>query len=108
MNNVAKGLTVACCAECGAYYYPRRLICRRCGSDAFDDHLIREAIVEESTTILHVTHQQDWTPCHLATVRTVEGLHVIVGLDAPVADGTRVILDDRNGAVIATRDDAGQ
>lgn len=102
MNDVASGLTVASCTQCGALYFPRRLICRKCGGAAFGDYLLREGVVEESTTISHVTRQENWKPCHLATVGTPEGLHVIAGVEAPFAEGARVKLEERQGAPFAS------
>jgi uncharacterized OB-fold protein len=101
MSTVTEGFTVGKCAHCGTYYFPRRLICRRCGGDSWNDHIVRQAVIEESTTLMHVTGHEAWGPRHLATVRTGEGLCLVVGLEAPVPDGATVNLADRDSAPIA-------
>jgi hypothetical protein len=58
-------------------------------------------VIEESTTVMHVVGGGDGKPKYLATVRTVEGPRIVVGLDAIFADGTRVALLDGGGAPIA-------
>ena len=101
MNSVADGLAVAKCSQCSALYFPRRLICRRCGGDVWVDASVSEAVIEEVTTISHVTGQEDWGRRHLATARTPEGLHLIVGLESPVETGVRVNLTEKGGAPFA-------
>jgi uncharacterized OB-fold protein len=99
-NEPLNGLSVSECANCGTHYFPRRLVCRRCGTDAWIDKRIYEAVIEESTTVLHVVGG-DGKPRYLATVCTQEGPRIIVGLEAPSPDGTRVALLEKNGAPLA-------
>jgi uncharacterized OB-fold protein len=98
MNAAADGLTVGKCGQCGMLFFPRRLICRRCGSDALVDTRITEAVIEEVTTVSHVIGQAGGARRHLATARTPEGLHLIVGLETPLQAGARVNLTERGGA----------
>ena len=94
------GFRIAKCKACGALYFPRRLICRVCGSDAWAEETLHDAVIEESTSVVHVAGREDGVPRCLATVRTA-GPHLIVGLETPLPDGTRVLLFDKGGAPIA-------
>jgi uncharacterized OB-fold protein len=101
MNPPGNGFTVAKCDRCGALHFPARLICPRCGNDRWIDERIYEAVIEESTTLAHVAGADDQPVRHLATARSADGLRLVVGLDAPLPDGARVTLIDRDGAPIA-------
>src|SRR5262249_1068770 len=81
------------CARCGAIYFPQRLMCVRCGSVTFDEARLREAVIEEVTTIRHVLGQRDWRPCRIASVRTPEGLQLTVGLRDESGPRDRVLLE---------------
>ena len=63
--------------------------------------MVREAVVEEATTVSHAIGREDAGPRHIATARTPEGLHLIVGLKAPVEPGTRITLVEKDGAPFA-------
>jgi uncharacterized OB-fold protein len=95
------GLTVARCSRCGSLYFPRRLICRRCGGAAWTDERLHEAVIEESTTVAHVAGGSHGGTRMLATVRAAGGLHLIVGLEGPLPGGARVLLREKNGAPVA-------
>ena len=95
------GFKVAKCCGCGTLYFPRRLVCRVCGSDSWIDETLHDAVIEESTSVMHVAGREDGAPSHLATARTAAGPRLVVGLDAPLPDGTRVRLFDKNGAPVA-------
>jgi uncharacterized OB-fold protein len=101
MNAVAEGLTVGKCSQCGALYFPRRLICRRCGSDAWVDARVTEAVIEEVTTLNQAIGQAPGARRHLATARTIEGLHLIVGLEIRLEPGVEVNLVEKGGAPFA-------
>jgi uncharacterized OB-fold protein len=92
------GFMVAKCTQCGALYFPRRLLCRRCGGDAWVDTCISNATVEESTTVSHAIGQDRPELRHLATVRTCEGLRLVVGIKDPIEDGMWISLFDKMGA----------
>ena len=95
------GVLVSRCTSCGAGYFPTRLICMRCGSDAFQPDRVLDGNVEQTTIIRHAAGRAEWQPHHLATVRTSDGQVLIAGLDEPLADNTRVDLFDDNGCVTA-------
>jgi len=103
MNAPVEGFRVTKCGRCGTSYFPRRLICRKCGNDSWVDVVLRDAVVEESTTIRHVAGGELGTVRHLATLRSGDGLHFIAGVDAPLPDGTPVLLYEKDGAPIARR-----
>jgi uncharacterized OB-fold protein len=92
------GLKVCKCDVCSTLYFPARLICHRCGSGVWSDARVFEGTIEESTRIPGADGSQDkW----LATV-DADGLRIIAALPAPLPDGARVVLDERNGAPWAT------
>jgi len=101
MSGSTTGVTVAQCCRCGARYFPRRLVCRRCAGSTFADQRLHEAVVEETTTVMHVAGSAPRGPRILATVRAAGGLHLIVGLAAPLSEGTRVLLSEQDGAPVA-------
>jgi uncharacterized OB-fold protein len=101
MNVVMQGLRITKCRRCSTQYFPPRLICHRCGNDTWAEETLREAEIEESTTVMHVVGGVASGPSYLATVRARKRLRLIVGLEAPLADGTRVHLAERSGAPFA-------
>ena len=102
MPDHASGFIVGQCRNCGALYFPRRLICRRCGADDWTDGVISEAIIEETTTVARAIGRADGGASHLASARTPEGLCLVVGLDAPLPLGTRITLSGRDGAPVGS------
>jgi uncharacterized OB-fold protein len=86
------GITISRCNGCGAGYFPTRLICPRCGSASMRADKVHDAVVEESTCVRHAAAQENWSPKHLATVRTPESQVIVVGLEGPLAAGTRIKL----------------
>jgi uncharacterized protein len=95
------GFTVAKCGRCDALHFPPRLICPRCGSDQWIGEQLYEAVIEEATTLAHIAGADDQPARYLATARAARGLRLIVGLDTPLPEGTRVVLSDADGAPIA-------
>jgi uncharacterized OB-fold protein len=92
----AVGFTVTKCVGCGAQYFPRRLICHRCGQDRWTEVIVSEAVIEEATTVEQAVGRKG--PSHLATALTDHGLRMIVGSDAPLQSGARVRLGSKEGA----------
>ena len=91
---VSAGLKVYKCGACGALYFPARLICYRCGSGDLANTRIYDGTLEESTRVPGANGSRD---AFLATVNTA-GLRIIAALEAPLPDGARVVLEERNGA----------
>ncbi len=96
-----QGFRITRCSRCGTPYFPPRLICHRCGSDTWTEMTLHEAVIEESTTVMHVAGAGPSKPRYLATVRADKGLRLIVGLEMPLPDGARVLLAEMNGAPVA-------
>jgi uncharacterized OB-fold protein len=94
IRTASAGLKVCKCGACGALYFPARLICYRCGSGDWTSVRISEGTIEESTRIPGANGSTD---AFLATINAV-GLRIIAALEAPLADGARVVLEERNGA----------
>jgi uncharacterized OB-fold protein len=88
------GLLVGKCCACNTLYFPKRLICHRCGGGAWTDERIFEGTIEEATRIAAADESRDRV---LATINAA-GLRVIVALAEPLLDGAQVILEERNGA----------
>ena len=105
MNISADGFTVAKCIQCGSLYFPHRLICHRCGGHAWTDEHLRNAVIEETTTLSPVAGDGDRGLRYLATVHAAEGLRLVAGLDEPLPEGTCVILMEKDGAPVVRRTD---
>jgi uncharacterized OB-fold protein len=81
MNSSAKaGVTIWRCANCRTGFFPERLLCARCHGDRFEADRVREAVVEEISTIRHMLGQENWQPRRIASVRTADGQRITVGL----------------------------
>jgi uncharacterized OB-fold protein len=74
------GLTIWRCANCGAGFFPERLLCARCHGDRFETDRVHEAVVEEISIIRHMLGQENWQPRRIASVRTSDGQRITVGL----------------------------
>jgi uncharacterized OB-fold protein len=97
------GLKVWKCDACGALYFPAHLICYRCGSSDWTSVRIYEGTIEESTRSPGAKRSNDTL---LATINAAD-LRVIAALEAPLPDGARVVLKERNGAPWAFPADPG-
>lgn len=97
------GIPLTRCINCGAGYFPARLICAKCGEADWRDDTVGEGVVEQSTIVRVAAGQADWTPRHIASVRTVDGQLIVVGLEEPLPNATKVALFDRDGSPIARR-----
>jgi uncharacterized OB-fold protein len=98
-QELTPGATVSRCQKCRVGWVPLRLLCPRCGYDVLLPEKVHEAVVEQTTCVRHSAGAENWTPRHLASVRTTENQVLIVGLDGPVKDGTRVKLYERGMAM---------
>jgi len=97
------GVKVWQCGGCGALHFPARLICYRCGGGDWANVQIYEGTIEESTRLPGANGSTDTL---LATINAA-GLRIIAALEAPLPDGTRIVLEERNGAPWALRSDPG-
>lgn len=95
------GLTVWKCAQCGAEFFPRRLLCLRCESpDLAETGHVHEGVVEEITVVRHVLGQEGWKPARIANVRTPSGLMLTVGLRDESDIGTRISISQEGTAPV--------
>jgi uncharacterized OB-fold protein len=97
----AAAFMVAKCAQCGAVYFPRRLICRRCGANDWTDVQVSEAVIEEATTVSHSVGSEGEGQRHFATARTSEGLRLVIGSSELLNRNARVRLAAKDGAPFA-------
>ncbi len=97
-SNLTPGVTVSRCVKCKTGFFPSRLMCPKCGHDVMEPGKVHEAVVEETTVVRHAAGQENWTPKHLATVRTPEAQMIVVGLEGPVAAGTLLKLYEQGHA----------
>jgi uncharacterized OB-fold protein len=96
------GVTIWRCTQCGAGFFPQRLLCPRCHGDTFEADRVREAVVEEVSVIRHMLGQPDWQPRRIASVRTCDGQRITVGLRDDSAPGAVVELAEEDTAPFAT------
>jgi uncharacterized OB-fold protein len=97
------GLSLARCVDCGAGYFPPRLICARCGNANWRTDEVHEGTVEQTTIVRHAAGHADWKPRHIASVRTADGQLIVAGLEEPLPEMTEVTLFENDGAPIARR-----
>jgi uncharacterized OB-fold protein len=90
--SVADGLAIFRCAACGARYFPRRMICHRCGGHGFAEERAREGVVEEVSVIRHMLGQENWQPHRIASVRIGDDLRITVGLTDESGPGATIAL----------------
>jgi uncharacterized OB-fold protein len=86
------GVTIWRCANCQAALFPERLLCPRCHGGAFETEIVREAVVEEVSTIRHMVGQENWQPRKIASVRVADGLRITVGLLDEAGPGSAIEL----------------
>lgn len=90
------GLPIWVCKNCGAGYFPERLICPACGAGEFVSGEARNGHVEDITVVTHVLGQENWKPRTLATVRLECGQRIIAGAIGEIAPGDAVTLENEN------------
>lgn len=92
------GVGIWRCEKCGVGYFPARLLCSRCHGPDFVTDRVTEGVVEQITVIRHVLGQGDWQPRRLASVRTVRGPTITVGLRDQCGPGDAIELFEEGGA----------
>jgi uncharacterized OB-fold protein len=92
------GVTIWRCAQCRAAFYPERLLCPRCHGDRFEADRVHEAVVEEISVIRHMLGQENWQPRRIASVRTVDGQRITVGLRDESGPGATIELFEEDTA----------
>jgi uncharacterized OB-fold protein len=92
------GVTIWRCANCGAGFFPERLLCPRCHGDTFKTDRVYEALVEEVSIIRHMLGQENWQPRRIASVRTSDGQRITIGLRDESGPGATVELFEEGTA----------
>jgi hypothetical protein len=96
------GVELWVCESCHAGYFPRRLICHRCGAASWRPERALEGTVEETTTVRRrVGSGADAAPAVLGTIRLDGGQRVVAALGHAVASGSRVKLTQSGGSLTA-------
>ena len=95
-----EGVGIWRCTGCGVGLFPEPLLCPRCHGHAFKGDRVHEAVVEEVSVIHHMLGQENWQPRRIASVRTLEGARMTVGLRDQSGPGTTIAaVRGRHGAV---------
>ena len=97
------GISLTRCMQCGAGFFPARLICPRCGHARWRQDEVHDGTIEQSTIVHHAAGRAEWQPRHIASVRTADGQLIVAGLEEPLPQATQVKLFDHDGAPIARR-----
>ena len=92
------GVGIWRCVKCRTGFFPQRLLCARCHGDSFAPDRVHEAVVEEISIIRHMLGQTNWQPRRIASVRTVDGQRITVGLTDESEPGTVVELFEQDTA----------
>lgn len=92
------GIPLSRCGQCGAGYFPARLICHRCGHAQWTEERAPDGVVEEVTVVTHAIGQENWIPRKIASVRLSEGQLIVAGIADDVHAGMRVCLFEDNGS----------
>src|SRR3954470_2917027 len=86
------GVTIWRCQNCRRGFFPQRLLCPHCHGPEWREDRVYEAVVEEVSTIRHMIGQTDWTPRRIASVRTLDGQRITVGLRDESEPGATIAL----------------
>ncbi len=96
-------VTLFACTACGHVCFPARQLCHRCGGAAWRPVSVDHGIADDATTVLYQTGAADAGPCHLASVRMMDAVVLLVRMDQPAARGQTVKLHmDGTGAILGT------
>lgn len=101
------GVGIWRCVSCDIGYFPERLLCSRCHGYEFTQDRVFEGVVEEITVIRHVIAQTDWVPRRLASVCTVNGPRITVGLRDESGPGMTIELFEDGTAPFGVAKAAG-
>jgi uncharacterized OB-fold protein len=86
------GVGIWRCAGCGLGVFPQPLLCPRCHGAKFAEDRVYNGVVEEISIIRHMIGQENWQPRRIASVRTVDGQLMTVGLQDESGPGTTIEL----------------
>lgn len=94
------GVSLSACRECGAAYFPRRLLCPHCGACSWTTISVTAGTVEEVTTV-HRAIGARRDPVVLATVRLDTGHRVVARMPEVAPRDSRVTLTQHEGGLSA-------
>ena len=89
---MSEGVTIWRCAKCGGAAFPEPMLCPRCHGHEFTTAKVNEGVVEEVSVIRHMLGQENWQPRRIASVRTVDGVLMTVGLRDDAGPGAAIEL----------------
>ena len=95
---MSAGVTIWRCANCRSAYFPEPLLCPRCHGEKFETDRVREAVVEEVSVIRYMIGQENWQPRRIASVRTLDGPRMTVGLRDETGPGATIELFEEGTA----------
>lgn len=95
------GVELWVCQCCHTGYFPRRLICHRCGASSWRPETALEGTVEETTTVRRRVGA-DSDPSVMGTIRLDGGQRVVAALAETLPSGSRVQLAQSGGSLSAT------
>ena len=95
---MTSGITIWRCAQCGAGFFPQRLLCPSCHGHTFNEARAHEAVVEEISVIRHMLGETNWQPRRIASVRTADGVLMTIGLRDDSEPGASIELFEEHGA----------
>ncbi|MBR0751285.1 hypothetical protein JQ604_03740 [Bradyrhizobium jicamae] len=94
-------VAVQICRSCRTQFFPPRLRCACCQACAFDEALVRTAVIEDITTI-RTRRPDDASRGYLALVVTERNLRLLARLDRCCSPGAQVRLQvAADGAIAA-------
>jgi uncharacterized protein len=96
----AAGVQLWVCQSCHTGYFPRRLICHRCGAAWWRPETALDGTVEETTTVRRRVGA-DSDLAVLGTIRLDGGQRVVAALAQTLAPGSRVELAQSGGSLSA-------
>lgn len=101
---MSAGVTLWCCRNCGAGFYPQPLLCPGCGAAEGEPTPVYEGQIEEATMVHRAVGAPEGTPPRqLATIALPGGQRVVAALEGQPEPGARVVLRESDGALLATR-----
>lgn len=86
------GVAIWRCAKCSGGFFPEPLLCPQCHGHVFTKDRVNEGVVEEISIIRHMLGQENWQPRRIASVRTMDGQLLTVGLRDDAGPGARIEL----------------
>ncbi|MDF2444537.1 MAG: hypothetical protein JWR01_2740 [Subtercola sp.] len=99
------------CQNCGATYFPQRLICFECRSEALEPHLLPSTGALYAWTTVHVSSTRQ-TPYTVGYIDLPGGLRILSDITGPLTDDdfdaeVHLVVGDSGGWSFSARQNAG-